>query len=209
MLLKYICKHSGKILVDTPDHLLNEVAKQAIASEWKIFSPYIYNLPINKIKILSTENLANIVIKNPGSFTYIPFSKQEDVLLMIKQKNPEFFNCKTLRSLFNIMEGYLFNQIFENIPLYFPLNKNKRYFHKFYVHVEHNPSDMGIGGGSYGDELSNPVVWDMKLFMDYTNLDVKYKQRVEIKGYGLVTNKFAYLESRHLHSFGNVVDVNE
>ena len=137
------------------------------------------------------------------------WSQQEEVLIKIKSRQPEFFTGDLLLFFFEMMEGYVYNEFFGHLPLYQPLNKHQERFRQYYVQVEPNPGDMGIGGGSYGEKFEHPAVWNMKQFIGHTRLNVAYKQPITIDDYGYVTMKPGYLEAKHYRPAGKILGVDE
>lgn len=208
---KYITEYGNTIKSETPSELINDVTEEILYyRKWTNSGsgPFLGHLDVRQIKHLTTNNLAKIVLMDSLSFKKIPFSKQEEVLTRVREFNPNFFTVETLPYFFEIMEGHVFNDFFGHIPLYRPLDENKRIFHNYGVSLRILSNEITIGGAY--NQLHHPMIWDMNQFIKYTKLDVKYKQLVKMNDYGFVKMKSGYLEPTiRYYLEGNPVSITE
>lgn len=206
---KYI-SHNGIIGNDTilPNHLIIPIIMNAIP---KYFNgghgSFLSNIKKEYIDLLTDKQLGTIIVKDNLSIRNIPNNRIEKVLNTI---DSTYKNSELLHYFWNLqINSSLINKHFSNISLYQLLDSNKQVINKFYVEKDYNPSDMGIGGGSYGGRMYNPIIFDLSRFIQYTKIKPSYVSKIELS-YNIQTDiKYCYyLEVANIENY-HIINIEE
>jgi hypothetical protein len=199
-LTKYINKYSHTVSPNTPNELLNDVTLYSFGKYVNCGSgPFLSHIGKNQFDYINVGLLAHIISKDVMNFKYIPEKCQDKVLQL---QNKDFFCDGTLYKMFDAtISSKMFNKYFKHISLYIPFDKDNNMIKQQYIHMEYNPSDMGIGGGPWTQKFNHPIIWNIKNFSDYYRCEIGYVSDVSIGGVSdnnendlIVNNKFHYLE---------------